>query len=113
MTTLQTISKLFSPIKHAKRYSFLQALVLSTWPLQGVITVFVMKKATDFLTQGDVQQFTRYLWAFGLYIIADKIFQYLTRDRTWVRMPETYINIINTRYIPKFLQLDINYSDKK
>lgn len=113
MSTLQTISKLFSPIKHAKRYTFLQALVLTTWPLQGVITVFVMKKATDFLMQGDVQQFTRYLRAFACYIVGDKIFQYFTRDWTWVRMPETYINIINTRYIPKFLQLDINYSDKK
>jgi hypothetical protein len=104
---------LFAPMLAAKRETFLQMIVLATRPIQGIITVYVMKQMMMALEIGDQKMFGWYLMAFGLYVVGDKVFQYVTRDRTRVRMGSLYNQIITTQYLPKFFSLENTYTEKQ
>jgi ATP-binding cassette subfamily B protein len=113
MTIRSILLKLLSPIWKAKRKSFLQWIVLFTRPLQWIVAVYITKLIIESLEQQDVERFQQLLVWFGVYIVLDKIWQYYTRDWTRVTMQEVYENIIYSEYVPKYLSLDHNYTEKK
>ena len=109
MTFLEKAKRFLEPLMHNKLFAILSFFKFSTWAVDALAWVYIIKLALDSTQHWDVALLEKYIWIFSIYLPVYIVIAYSIRKIDWPYLYHDLERYIYNKYIPKIITLDNNY----